>query len=311
MAPVPIILPLSRSRRRLYFGGLLLIFILSVPLLFLYATGYRFEGITGLVKTGGMYIGAERSAAEIYINGELVRETGTFKRAFFVQDLEPGTYTVNIVKDGYHPWGKTLSVYPHIVTEAQAFNMPEEPLLTRIPESIAGSTTGTTTPLTVPNPVYETIMQSFATTTATSTIAVVPPRSMSTSTFQDDAASRVVATTTKEFRGMLLVDAGDAVEARWTRGTEQIPFYFCVPEQPCVLEIPLNTKDDKPSYFDFFPGTYDLVIVTLPDGVYVTELDNRSGQNIQPLFLADGADFRLVDGNIYVLADERLYEVEI
>ncbi len=307
-------MPLSRTRRRLYFGGLLLIFLIAVPILFLYATGYRFGGFNTLVKTGGMYIGAERAGAQIYIDDTLIRETGTFRRAFFVQDLEPGTYTVRITKEGYHPWGKTLTVYPHIVTEAQAFNMPLSPLLTLIPPSIATPSSSTSTAPTMPNPVYERIYQAFATTSATSTIDVVPPRR----TLQVEGRSALsadeelaVATTTKEFGGMRLYETKDLVIARWVRGESEIPYYFCIPDRPCASEIPLNTKGAKSSYFDFFPGSRDLVVVTLPDGVYVTELDNRSGQNIQPIFIAEGADFRIVDGQIYVALEKRLYELEL
>jgi len=305
MAPQVPISPLSPARRTFYFRVCITIFAVAVPVLFLYATGYRFEGITGLVKTGGMYVSAERSGAEIYVDGELVRETGTFRRAFFVQDLEPGTYTVEVTKAEYHPWGKTLSVYAHIVTEAQAFNMPVEPTLTLIPPTLAGQSTVATSSVLTENPVYVEIHTAFGTTTATSTLDTRPVT-------DGGGTLTAVATTTKEFRGMRLSDTGAHIVAAWTRSSESIPFYFCTPEVGCADEIVLNTKGGKPSYFDFFPGSADLVIVTLLDGIWVTELDNRSGQNIQPLFLSEGADFRVVDGNIYVeTADGQLYEVEV
>lgn len=288
-SPQPPLLPLPLGRRRAYFGTLLLIFIIAVPFLFLYATGYRFEGMLGLVKTGGIYVGAERADAEIYIEGVLVRETGTFRRAFFVQNLEPGVYTLEVRKEGYHSWGKTLPVFAHIVTEAQAFTMPTEPELTVIPRLIESQTT-TTAP--IENPLHIELLAQFASETATSTI-------------EGDIA---VATTTKAFQGMLLFDAGEHIVARWTRSTESIPFYFCTPGHACTDEIVLNTKGAHPSYFDFFPGTAHLVIVTLPDGVYVTELDNRSGQNIQPIWEGRGADFRVFDGNVYILAEGVIYE---
>lgn len=310
MAPQVPISPLSPARRTFYFRLSITIFVIAVPVLFLYATGYRFEGITGLVKTGGMYVSAERSGAEIHVNGELVRETGTFRRAFFVQDLEPGTYTVEVTKAGFHPWGKTLSVYAHIVTEAQAFNMPVEPLLTLIPPTLTAQSQVATSSVPAQNPVYVEIHSAFATTTATSTLGALPPRAPTSSS--DEALAAAAATTTKEFRGMRLSDTGEHIVAAWTRSSESIPFYFCMPEAGCMDHIVLNTKGGKPSYFDFFPGSADLVLVTLPDGIWVTELDNRSGQNIQPLFLAEGSDFRVVDGNIYVeTEDGELYEVEI
>lgn len=316
MSPRPTITTLSPRRRRIYFRLLLLVFVVVVSFLFLYATGYRFESVTGLTKTGGIYVGAEESGTEIYLDGELVHEIGTFRRAFFIQDLKPRMYTVTVSKAGYHPWGKTLPVYEHIVTEAQAFTMPQEPTLELIPATFTNQTTNVTSTVPSLNPVYRELLAHFvtATTTATSTSAKKPERTgrLVTNNGASAVSPIAVATTTKEFRGMRLYEDGGRIVARWMRTAENIPFYFCIREGECAENIMLNTKGEKPSYFDFFPGTSDLVIVTLKDGVYVTELDNRSGQNIQPLYLADGADFRIIDGGIYVkTSDDTIYRVEI
>lgn len=319
MSPRPTILTLSIARRRVYFRLLLLIFIIVVPILFLYATGYRFEGLTLLTKTGGIYVGAEESGTEIYLDNELVRETGTFRRAFYIQDLKQGTYTVRVAKDGYHSWEKVLIVHEHIVTEAQAFNMPEEPILVLIPSTFTNQTVNATSTVPLLNPVYRELLAHFvtATTTATSTVArgLERRRAEAEATGTSNAFSTIgnVGTgTTKTFRGMRLYEDKERIVARWMRTAENIPFYFCVREEGCVENIMLNTKEEKPSHFDFFPGTSDLVIVTLKGGVYVTELDNRSGQNIQPLYQASGADFRIIDGAIYVkIVDDTIYKVEI
>ena len=321
MSPKPAIKTLSRRRRRSYFQLLLAIFVIAAPFLFLYATGYRFESLTVFTKTGGIYVGAEQADAEIYLNSELVHETGTFRRAFYVQDLKPGTYTVRVSKEGFHPWGKTLPVYEHIVTEAQAFNMPEEPLLILIPSTFTNQTANGTTTAIQPNSVYKAIVASFATTTRPA--AEIDRPSAEVETVDTPSSTTVpgvlapkgqdnLGSGTVEFRGMRLSETGGRILAQWTRDAESVPFYFCIQEGICTDEIELNTKEERAKYFDFFPGTTDLALVTLTDGVYVTELDNRSGQNIQPLYLSAGADFRIVDGGIYVkTADDTIYKVEI
>lgn len=314
MSPKPSIRTLSRRRRRVYFQFLLAVFVVAAPVLFLYATGYHFEWITGLTKTGGMYVGAEQLGAEIYIDGELVHETGTFRRAFYIQDLKPGVYTVTVSKPKFHPWNKTLMVYESIVTEAQAFNMPEEPVLTLIPATFTNQTANATSTKLLPNPLYTELAEHFIEKTATSTKQTAA--SAGTGGRRGGTVPSLVslptATTTKTFLGMELSDDGSRIVARWMRDKGSIPFYFCIREGECVEEIQLNTKEGKPVSFDFFPGATDLAIVTLKDGVYVTELDNRSGQNIQPLFATPGADFRIIDGGIYVkTADETIYKVEI
>lgn len=297
MAP-QLIPPLSRARRTFYTRLLFAIFFLAVPILFLYATGYRFAGLSELVRTGGVYVSAERSGAEIYINGELVRETGTFRRAFFVQDLEPGIYTIEVHKEGYHPWGKTLPVYAHLVTEAEAFNLPLEPELTLVPPRVVISDSASAT-TTAPNPLYEAVLEEFTMATA--------PRGATSS-----ASTTVLATTTRESGGIQLSEGGGHVAARWTRSLSDIPFYFCTPESSCTDTIKLALEGGAPRSFDFFPGSSDLVVVSIDDGVYVIELDDRSGQNIQPLYPVAGADFRTLDGTIYVQTESgELYEVEV
>ena len=124
----PQVQPLSYRHRNLFFYFLLAIFLGALPFLFLYASGYRFNlGQSGFVSTGGLYVAADKSGAEIYINDELVRETRVFRRAFYAQGLEAGTHKIHVQKEGHHTWTKELPVYPHLVTEAQAFNLPLVP----------------------------------------------------------------------------------------------------------------------------------------------------------------------------------------
>ncbi|MBI4086377.1 PEGA domain-containing protein [Candidatus Kaiserbacteria bacterium] len=316
MAPASIIPTLSRSRRRIYFRLAVLVFVFAIPFLFLYATGYRIDGFSSLTSTGGIYVGTGQADASIYIDGELVHETGTFRRAFYVQDLIPGSYTILVSKEGYHPWKKVLPVEAYRVTEAQAFNLPEEPLLVLIPPTFTIQTPNATTTATstvfLSNPVYEEITASFATTTQAGLIQQAPRASASAEErLISTVAVSKTATTTKEFRGMQLYDAGERVVARWVRERDTAPFYLCAEEGVCMSEVSLTTDGEKPSYFDFLPGTSDLAIVTLSSGVYVVELDNRSGQNIQPLFPTPGADFRIVGGGIYVKSGQSIYKVEI
>ncbi len=61
--------------------------------------------------------------AEIYVNGKLVSATDD------TIYLEPGEYTVKIVKEGYSPWEKTLHVQPELVSQTNAVLFPQVPTL--------------------------------------------------------------------------------------------------------------------------------------------------------------------------------------
>lgn len=247
MSPQPYIQPLPYQRRRHVFLLLFTVFIVAIPILYLYATGYRFDFTErgNIISTGGMFIAAERTGAEIYIDDELVRETRVFRRAFYAQSIEPGTHRVHVQKDGHHTWVKELPVYPHLVTEAQAFNVPIVPearIITRWQTSAGTPVVGASSVLA-----STTQALSFATTTATSTHLLdteyrsLLERFIATSSTSTPPANtvlvtelnattseeRVIATSTKEYRGVRLFRKGEDVYARWIGPREEMPYYYC------------------------------------------------------------------------------------
>jgi len=374
MTKGPEIKPLPYKKRRGTFRLLLVLFVVALPFLYLYTTGYRFDfGKEGaLVSTGGIYVAAERTGASIYIDDELVRETRTFRTAFYAQSLEPKTHRVTVQKENHHTWVKELPVYPHLVTEAQAFNMPLVPQIRVISkwqtatgsavvsEIIFASTTNpfvatstTATSTFVLNLEYENIIELFSTTSATSTETLLdrvtesvdllfPATTTATSTFE-------TATTSKEWRGAKLYENEEDIYATWSGSREDMPYYYCAEpfepyststEEGSVLEkvvnidleastaelldhpvqtipedavcdptIKLDRKWQEVKYFDFFPGSTDLVILALEDGIYVVEIDNRAWQNVQPLFEGKNLDMRVEDGNVYVYDKELIYQI--
>lgn len=244
----PTVKPLPRNHRRLYFSTLFVIFVVAVPLLLLYATGYRFQMGGDLVSTGGVYVGADSSGSEIYINDELVRETRTFRRGFYAQNLEPGTHRVHVQKEDHHTWVKELSVSPHRVTEAQAFNIPLEPLVREIPRyrllggellfELSTSTASTsaaliasTTASTTKNIEYEFVLELFATSTATTSAE----RSLTEALISGEAEVQTIdatstieqATTTKIRDDLKLFERDGDLFATWVGPEDDVPYYFC------------------------------------------------------------------------------------
>ncbi len=250
--------PLPYKTRQRTFSFLLLVFVISLPFLYLYATGYRFdfEKPTNLVSTGGMYVAVDRTGAEIYIDGELVRETRTFRKAFYAQSLDIGTHRVNVQKEGHHTWVKELPVSKHLVTEAQAFNLPLVPqvrviaewqsatgsMIVPLPLTLASSTNeliATTTRVSkqfVSNEEYRLLVAHFA-TTSTSTVKETTAQHIkdillpaSTSTPLVETAQ--VSTTTVVSGGVKLHTSGDDLYATWVGSFEQMPYYYCAESFP-------------------------------------------------------------------------------
>ena len=61
------------------------------------------------------------------------------------------------------------------------------------------------------------------------------------------------------------------------------------------MEIIVNTVS-KVLSFEFFPGRNDLLILSVGDGIFVSEIDDRSSQNLQKVVSGSGYDFRIKDG---------------
>jgi len=243
--PATPIKPLGRPHRQYTFFLLLALFCTSIPLLYLYATGYRIDlkGQTGFISTGGIFISAERTGAEIYIDDELVRETRVFRRAFYAQNLDPGTHRVHVQREGSHTWVKELPVYPHLVTEAQAFNLPLEPearAITRYATAEGVSVLATTYTLRA------TSTQQFLLTAPAAAVTFPLNTEFSTRLEQftavptvarTEVASRSVqatstATTTKESNGVRLFEADGDVFAAWVGPRESMPYYYCAESFP-------------------------------------------------------------------------------
>ena len=351
--------PLSLRERKFVFGILVLLFIIALPALYLYATGYKlsFNADDRFVSTGGIYVAADRTGAEIYIDDELVRETRAFRRAFYAQGLEPGVHRVHVQKPESHTWVKELPVYPHVVTEAQAFNMPLLPQVRvisayRLAEgdavlpyalSVQATTTNTfvfeedlSPTVLIDDTEYQTLVQVFE-------------GEIETTSFQDriDAflsdTATTTATTTRTVGDVALFEQEGDVYARYVGTRESMPYYYCAPEYEllekdvshritpvayaaddtllldgietvpvdaiCDPTIVLDDKGQEVSAFDFYPGSTDLAVLALEDGLYVVEIDDRGWQNTQPLLLGSGLDMRVYNGGIYAYDGAVMYHI--
>ncbi|KKS32410.1 MAG: PEGA domain protein [Candidatus Amesbacteria bacterium GW2011_GWA2_42_12] len=107
-----------RSRILLFFTGLLLVPLVTYFVI-LFARGYRPDFRNKEFKpTGILATSSLPENAQVYVNGILKTATNSNF------NLEPGDYTVEIKKDGFQPWKKTLKVATEEVTRAYATLFP-------------------------------------------------------------------------------------------------------------------------------------------------------------------------------------------
>jgi len=259
----PEVIPLSRSHRRVMFGLMLCFFVLAVPALIFYATGYRYNvwgESNGVTATGGMYVSVFPDDAGIYINDEPVRGSRVFRRATYIQSITPGVARVSVQQAGLHTWVKELPIFPHIVTEADAFSLPVIPQVRLVTEFIspqnialvqatssvlsvfeevalqntfimATTTLSTTSPSVVINTEYLTLRELFAppviaTTTATSAPLFRFATSSNTTTPPELVFD--IATTTIVRNNLEIFERQEQLFARYLGAARSTPHYFCV-----------------------------------------------------------------------------------
>lgn len=292
--------PLSKKRRRVYFIIFCIIFVIGAPFFIMDAKGYKFNwtGVIKVSQTGGLYISTDQSGIEIYVDNELVRKTSIVQKSIFVQNLKPGSYEVRVTKEGLQEWSKTLKVFPEIVTEARSFLVRSEPELVEVPKLLSPQgTNGTTSSrsLLAKNPEYDPINALFLPPVVSKTV----PTKLST-TSQDS----------KTLGDIFVKNEAGKLHVSWIGAVDSLPNYFCeniTCKQEIVIKAPSNVLS-----FDFYPGRNDLLILRLKNGVYVSEIDDRSRQNIQKITSESDFDFRIKDGKkLYLKKDGKIYSVSL
>ncbi|HUS51942.1 MAG TPA: PEGA domain-containing protein [Candidatus Bathyarchaeia archaeon] len=114
---------MNPSRQRL---AIFLTILIGIPLVgFLViklASGYR-PDVTNLTlrPTGLLAATSTPTGAQVFIDGKLTSATDT------TLNLSPGTYEVELKKDGFIPWKKTLELEKELVVETNAYLFPAFP----------------------------------------------------------------------------------------------------------------------------------------------------------------------------------------
>lgn len=65
-----------------------------------------------LIKTGSLYINTNPGKTEIYINNEKFSQ----KTPTIINQLNPGVYSVRLIKEGYKEWEQTIEIIPSITS---------------------------------------------------------------------------------------------------------------------------------------------------------------------------------------------------
>jgi len=287
--------PLQSRKRFLISALFVVVFLLFIPIILLYSIGYRLDNTLTLTPTGGMYVFYPESGAKVFLNGILSDQTSLFERGVFISDLAPVLYHVEVQKTGYLPWKKDIDVGERRVAEAYPFLIPAVVGTSTVPRFITLNS-GTS----VTNTLYSKVVELFATST---TKASVPLKNIITPT----STTLVASSTAIVRKDIEIAIEGKQIVAWWKGNKDSTPFYFCDADRLECNNV-MKVADGDFLDVDFYPGRNDVILYTTKDGIYATELDQRSLPNTHKL-LSGNFEFREDNQRVFIKEKNFYYEL--
>ncbi|MBI2024081.1 hypothetical protein HYT00_01700 [Candidatus Giovannonibacteria bacterium] len=339
---------LTQFKRKVILWISIAAFIVLMPVVMLYALGYRLDDTWQLRKTGGINITSDITGSEIFLNGQLKKTTNLLQKDVFIDNLAPGKYEIQVLANGYLPWVKKLEVFSQLVTEVRPLLIPSDSNL----EIILRGQFSELRASPYDSLVYlseekdnEKILRWFLPKTR-EFLSDTGPLLKYKKSFElvrwlpggavfniDGKVRRVLFNLGK--RTVSAVPIGD--ESPLKNG-EELAQVFEKNDPRDAVQLKYSPSDKnmeatwiaetiRPHYFssttetlilnktfrnfDFFPERRDAVIAAYDNGVWAIEIDSRGGRLIIPIYKGKNPDFILLPDsrNIYILDDRILIEV--
>ncbi len=272
--------PTNIKKRRIILLISFIIFIILVPTIILYTSGYRIDKNLHFRKTGGLYISSPLSGAKIFIDEKEKGETSLLQGGVFLQNLTPDNYSILVAKNKFWPWAKNLKVNEGLVTEARAFLIAKDPggevLLNDITKKEKGLTT-------IENEALEKLL--------------LPQ--------EDDLLK-----TDENKDEKIYVDESDNIWIEWLALNSPLPYYFCNNDE-CTS--PLLVIDSKSTIrkIDFYPSRSDVLIFAVQNAIFAIEVDGRGGRILQPIYKGSNPIFELNNKTLYILDEKTLIKLNL
>lgn len=276
--------PLSLFVRRTLATAFFILFVLVLLVATIYASGYRFDG-SSLERTGGIHVSIPVAGATLFLDGEEVGSTSFLARSFFIDNLSPGSYLVEVQAEDTVSWEKTIIVDRALVTDTRAFLVSSSIELHEV--VLSSSATTSTSTRSVSSSELALLRVSFGATT-TEAVATSTPFLL----IDDDPVT-------------LTIRDGN-VFAKWNDDLDKAPSAFCVRPGACLVEVSIESDAPEALQAEFFN---DGVVYRTNEGIFFAEVDVRPTQVVVPLHLSSTSQFNILNGELYVLDREELFVV--
>jgi len=130
---------MSKKTRIAIFSILSALFLIIAPMAVMYSFGWRFDWQTKkIIQPGMMYFRTAPKGSQIYVDGEAKKRTDVLFGSALIENIMPGTYEVEIRREGYHSWIKNLQVFKRQVTSAENVTLiPQNLNISSLSENVA------------------------------------------------------------------------------------------------------------------------------------------------------------------------------
>ncbi|MCR4284261.1 MAG: PEGA domain-containing protein [Parcubacteria group bacterium] len=258
-----------------------LVFIILVPIIILYTSGYRIDKNLHIRKTGGLYISSPLSGAKILVNEKNKGETSLLQGGIFLQNLTPNTYSVIVAKDGFWPWAKKLEVKEGLVTEARAILIPTDPQGEILLNDISKKD------------------ENFPAKENEILARLLKP------------TSEPIAKVDKNKDEKIFVDEADNLWIEWLPENSPLPYYFCN-NQECKSPLLVLASRFPIRKADFYPSRSDVLIIAVQNAIYAIEVDGRDGRLLlQPIYKGANPVFELENKTLYILDEKTFIKINL
>ena len=291
---------LNPLKRKILFWLSVLIFLALVPVTILYSLGWRLDDAWNLKRTGGLYVAADISGTEIFMDGELQKRTNLLQSGTFVDNLAPGKYRVAVLHENYLPWTKELKVFSQLVSEARALLVPRSTngkVVLKGPFKEIKASFGEGLILLTEVREKRTFVHSYSPLEEK-----ILKSELKQETEEEILRERLDS---RESSKIVWDGAAKTLKASWLKETP-FPYYFPAPEETLLAGKEVRN-------FEYFPKRRDVAIAAFDNGIWTVEFDSRGGRIIQPIYKGKSPYFVLFPGEnqLYILDDGILIKASL
>jgi hypothetical protein len=287
-----------------YIMGLFAVFLIAIPVIILYSSGYRLSEKFKIVKTGGIFISNNESGTSVLLNGKLKKSAGILDRNMLVQNVKPGNYTVKVEKEGFRQWTKYVKVQEQLVEVCFPLLVPSELESVEIPKYLPVKKTESQKkkvkrPKPEVNDEYTDVLDLVKK-------AKNPSKSIFPIWNSKEIAALKLGSMRKLKGKVFLTNEKNKVYVRWIGKKEQLPFFINTMSKKLVY-----SPDKTITAIDFYPNRDDAFIVRFNDGsLYAVEIDTRFGNQNSYRIVKYCSSFLVHYEMFFYFRGKKLYSID-